>query len=110
MIGSVLYNFDNKFIFIVIVLTCLLELLLTIRCQEIYPIFISITLGHFVQHYKGPWQAKVIGFDVFMPKLADLVELQQCSKWLWLWYEISIDQFVSMVSLIWSQMKLGTYW
>ena len=107
MIGSVLYNFDNKFIFIVIGVICLLELLLTIRCQEIYPIFISITLGHL---FSITWQAKVIGFDVFMHKLADLVELQQCSNWLWLCYQISIDQFVSMVSLIWSQMKLGTYW
>ena len=108
MNGYVFYNFDNRFIFIVVVLTCLLELIPTIWCQDIYSIFISNTLGYFVQHYKDPWETKVIGFGAFMRKKADLVELQQCSKWLWLCYDI--DQFFNMVSLIWSEMKPGNYW
>ena len=57
--------------------------------REIYLIFISISLGYFVQDYKGPWEANMIGFDVFMHKLADLAELQHSSKWLWLCYELT---------------------
>ena len=58
MYGSVLYNFDNKFIFIVVVLTCLLELFPTIRCQrDLFNIHFNYS-GIFCSALQGPMRGK----------------------------------------------------